>query len=91
LRIDPADINIGDVVRNTETDFYMAECFEPGNTACGYSASCGLKGVLRSATAAYLEVLDGVTLDSLVRKELKRGGKTPVVETVRFHAKAYKK
>jgi Rrf2 family nitric oxide-sensitive transcriptional repressor len=42
LKREPADINIGEVVRNTETDFYMAECFDPDNVGCAYSSSCGL-------------------------------------------------
>ena len=63
---EPADITIGEVVRRTETDFYMAECFNPGNIGCAYSASCALKGVLGAATAAYLLVLDGVTLADML-------------------------
>ena len=31
LNKEPEDINIGEVVRNTETDFYMAECLDRGN------------------------------------------------------------
>jgi Rrf2 family nitric oxide-sensitive transcriptional repressor len=66
LKREPADINIGEVVRNTETDFYMAQCFDPINVGCAYSASCMLKGVLSAATAAYLKVLDGVTLADML-------------------------
>jgi Rrf2 family nitric oxide-sensitive transcriptional repressor len=66
LKREPGDINIGDVVRNTETDFYMAECFDPDNVGCAYSASCTLKGVLGEATKAYLKVLDGVTLADML-------------------------
>ncbi len=62
LKREPADINIGAIVRSTETDFHMAECFDPANVGCAYSASCMLKGVLSAATAAYLKVLDSVTL-----------------------------
>ncbi|MDR3481964.1 MAG: Rrf2 family transcriptional regulator [Burkholderiaceae bacterium] len=69
LNKDPADINIGDVVRASESDFYMAECFDPENNACVYSPGCMLKGVLSSATAAYLAVLDGVTLSDLIEKK----------------------
>lgn len=65
---EPAAINIGDVVRATETDFHMAECFDENNVGCAYSPSCMLKGVLGEATAAYLRVLDAVTLETLTRK-----------------------
>ena len=75
LNKEPADINIGDVVRNTETDFYMAECFDRKKNQCAYLPSCELKKVLRSATAAYLHVLDGVTLDDLIKKESRRANK----------------
>ncbi|TCS34053.1 BadM/Rrf2 family transcriptional regulator [Paucimonas lemoignei] len=76
---EPADINIGEVVRLTETDFYMAECFDENNKGCAYSASCALKGVLGDATAAYLKVLDSVTLEQMTRKSNRAGiGTSPV-------------
>ena len=45
----PEHINIGEIVRNTESDFYMAECFNPESNSCGYAPSCTLKGILSSA------------------------------------------
>ena len=81
LNLAPEQINIGDVVRNTETDFYMAECFERGNAACIYAPACVLKGALHAATAAYLSVLDGVTLADLVQPP-KRGKKSVSVALV---------
>jgi Rrf2 family transcriptional regulator, nitric oxide-sensitive transcriptional repressor len=75
LKKEPAEINIGEVVRNTETDFFMAECFDRESNACVYAPSCALKGVLATATAAYLAVLDGATLDDLIRRDgAGRGG-----------------
>lgn len=71
----PAAINIGEVVRNSEADFFMAECFDSANTSCAYSSNCGLKDVLHSATQAYLDVLDKVTLENLVNKGRRRPGK----------------
>ncbi len=65
----PEHINIGEIVRNTESDFYMAECFNPESNSCGYAPSCTLKGILSSATAAYLAVLDTVTLQDLIKKK----------------------
>ena len=77
----PERINIGAVVRNTESDFYMAECFERGNTACVYAPACVLKGALHAATAAYMAVLDDVTLADLI-KPPQRGKKSAAVAMI---------
>lgn len=66
LGMEPEDINIGEVVRNTENDFHIAECFGNENGGCIYSSSCALKGVLSRASNAFLAVLDDVTLDTLI-------------------------
>lgn len=63
---DPADINIGEVLRRSEPDFYMAECFAAGISSCRLAPACTIKGVLGNATAAYLAVLDSFTLADLV-------------------------
>lgn len=92
LNREPADINIGEVVRLTENDFFIAECFDPDNTNCIYSTSCALKGVLNKATAAFLDVLDGVTLDKFLQKDIPRTRAkdgTPV--TVHFKQASFKK
>ena len=59
-------INVGAVVRATETDFHLVECFDPATDQCRLSGHCHLKGVLSRAMDAYLAVLDGVTLADLV-------------------------
>lgn len=59
-------INIGAVVRATETDFNLVECFDPATNQCRLSSHCRLKGVLGQAMQAYLAVLDGVTLADLM-------------------------
>ena len=60
------EIHLGDVVRATESDFTMVECFDPANNQCRLSLHCGLKGVLSQAMQAYFLVLDKVTLADLV-------------------------
>lgn len=85
LKREPGEINIGQVVRNTETDFYMAECFDPDNRGCAYSASCALKGVLGEATAAYLKVLDGVTLADMLAHTTPAAEAAAKVRPVRIH------
>lgn len=61
----PSEIRVGDVVRATEDDFRMVECFEAGKTSCTLLPACRLKGVLGDALAAYLAVLDQHTLADL--------------------------
>lgn len=56
------DIRIGDVVRNSETDFRMVECFDAASNSCNLSAHCKLKSVIGKALEAYLAELDSVTL-----------------------------
>lgn len=60
------DIVLGDVVRQTETDFTMVECFDAASSSCRLDSHCRLKGALHNATNAYLAVLDGLTLAQLV-------------------------
>ena len=60
------DINIGAVVRATETDFQVVECFESSSNQCRLSNHCGLQGVLGQAMRAFFAVLDGVTLGDLM-------------------------
>ena len=59
---DPAEIRVGDVVRASETDFRLVECFDAGNNQCTLSSSCRLKGVFNAALRAYFNELDGKTL-----------------------------
>jgi len=57
----PADICIGDVVRLTETDFGLVECFRPDNR-CVLTPGCAIIPVLADARDAFLAVLDRATL-----------------------------
>jgi len=83
LNKEPEQINIGEVVRNSETDFHMAECFDRENNSCAYAPACSLKGVLSSATAAYLAVLDNVTLADLIKKDPARAARAALPQPVR--------
>ncbi|MDR2871483.1 MAG: Rrf2 family transcriptional regulator [Xanthomonadaceae bacterium] len=61
------EINIGEVVRATEPDFGVVECFRDGNR-CVITRACGLRGILHQALRAYLDVLDGYSLQDLVER-----------------------
>ncbi len=62
-----ADINIGDVVRQSETDFRIVECFDISHNACTITAHCQLKHVFKTALQSYLAELDKVTLADVTR------------------------
>ena len=60
-------INLGAVVRATEENFTLAECFNQQRNACAISSVCGLRQPLEEALHAFLAVLDRYSLDDLVR------------------------
>ena len=60
----PADqITLLDVVKTTEDNFAMAECFENDASECPLVDSCGLNSALRRALNAFFEVLSEYTID----------------------------
>lgn len=62
----PELIRVGDVVRDMETGFELAECFRPGVSACRLMPACALKPVLAEAGRAFLTSLDRYTLADLL-------------------------
>jgi Rrf2 family nitric oxide-sensitive transcriptional repressor len=63
----PAEIVIGQVVRQTEPNFRIVECFDLKANTCPIVPVCKLRGVLADALEAFFKVLDGYTLADLVR------------------------
>ena len=60
----PSEIVVGAVVRETEEDLALVECFASG--ACAITVSCRLRRALGEALASFLAVLDGYTLADLL-------------------------
>lgn len=67
---DPARLRIGDVVRASETDFRLVECFDPRTNQCTLTPSCRLKALFRGALGAYFKELDSMTLADVVEPVL---------------------
>ncbi len=63
---EPEAIRIGDVVRASETDFRLVECFDPGTNVCTLTPNCRLKHLFDAALQAYFGQLDGATLADMV-------------------------
>lgn len=66
LALAPERISIGQVVRQTEGEPLIAECFGQGGGACCLTGRCRLEGVLRQAVTAFYAVLDRYTLEDVV-------------------------
>ena len=59
----PADeILLSDVVRKTEPDLNLLECFDPQTDQCVISPTCRLKSMLYEGRAAFMAVLERNTL-----------------------------
>ena len=62
------DINLGQVLRATEPDFGLVECFLPGNKCC-ITRRCGLPTIMDEALAAFVGTFDRYSLAQFVLAE----------------------
>lgn len=62
----PGQIMLGAVIRATEPDFQMVECFSERDSSCVLAGRCKLKRLLADATSAFLGRLDQVPLSVLL-------------------------
>jgi Rrf2 family transcriptional regulator, nitric oxide-sensitive transcriptional repressor len=84
----PEQIRLGEVVRRTEDDLGLVECFRPGNT-CRLTPACQLAPALSRAMNAFLEELDKQTIADLVdnARPIRRLLKIPKQAAVATEAK----
>ena len=61
------DIVLGALVRQTEENLTLVECFDPEHNRCPISAACRLAGTLDEALQAFLAVLDRHTLADMLQ------------------------
>jgi Rrf2 family nitric oxide-sensitive transcriptional repressor len=62
----PRRIGIGEVIRQTEGEVVLVECFDPATNTCPLVAACQLRVALQEALAAFFAVLDRYTLADLI-------------------------
>ena len=65
----PEKIILGDVIRNTEPNFDIAECFNATNDCCVITRNCGLKSIFREAQMGFIKVMDKYTLADAVTRD----------------------
>lgn len=61
----PRDIVLGEVVRSTEPDFFIVECFATGGS-CTLTGNCKLTRVIDGALRSFMQHLDGHTLADIL-------------------------
>lgn len=61
------EITVADVVKVTEENFAMAECFENNAIECPLVNACGLNATLGKALRAFFDVLSATTIADLQR------------------------
>lgn len=79
LAMAPRLIIIGEVVRHTEGNLELVECFNADTNTCPLIGVCKLSALFRTGLRAFLAELDKVTLQDIVsdrRKLLSRLGTT---------------
>ena len=64
----PKEINIGELVRQTE-NLNLVECFDEIRNTCPIRDACVLKRVLHEAQSAFIDVLDTYTLADFIANE----------------------
>ncbi len=62
----PDLINVGDLVRNTEDNMDIAECFSNENQTCPMLPACTLRAILIEARKSFLATLDFYRLSDIM-------------------------
>jgi Rrf2 family nitric oxide-sensitive transcriptional repressor len=69
LSREPHLINLGDVVRDTEDNMNIVECFDPTRQSCPLVPACTLKSVLIEARRNFMATLDRYTLRDVLSRQ----------------------
>lgn len=75
----PSAITVGEIVRKSEPDFTMVECFDRRTNRCRLTPHCSFKRALRRALDAYFTVLDGVTIADISSRTTATGRSLPMI------------
>jgi Rrf2 family nitric oxide-sensitive transcriptional repressor len=76
----PADINLGDIVHQTEQGQPLVECFGADGGHCRIVGACELKTVLGEAQTAFYAVLGRYTLADLLRHPRQMASLIPIFD-----------
>lgn len=69
LALAPKEINLGKLIRKTEPDFNIVECFNTNGNTCRISPICKLKSIFNESTNAFLKNLDKYSLKDILKNK----------------------
>lgn len=74
LTVEPSSLPIGTLIRQLEDNLALVDCFDDTHRTCPIASACRLASVLDDALKAFFKVLDGKTLEDVLkpRRELLR-------------------
>ena len=72
LARDPKSYRLGDVIRSTEPDLDLVECFNSQDSLCPITGVCELEAALLDARGVFMEKLNEYTLADLVSRKSTR-------------------
>ncbi|GAA4659313.1 iron-responsive transcriptional regulator RirA [Bartonella pachyuromydis] len=78
----PTEISVADVVKVTEDNFSMAECFDTTESHCPLIDFCGLNTALQKALNAFFDVLSVISLADLKRPTFQKPFKSDGHKTI---------
>ena len=67
LAAEPKDLNIGEIVRFTEKNLELVECFQAEGSDCPLTKFCVLSDALQRALDNFFSTLDEYSLQDLIR------------------------
>ncbi|MCM2296616.1 Rrf2 family transcriptional regulator [Rhodoferax sp.] len=62
----PGSLSLGEIVRQTESDMDMVECFDKHLNTCRLDGFCRLKGIVKKASRGFIEALNAYTVADLL-------------------------
>ena len=65
-----SEIFVGEIVRKTEEDFKLVECFDPVTNHCVIETDCKLRHVLNEGLLSFLGILDKYTIQDLTTQKV---------------------
>lgn len=69
LACQPEAIPLGRLIEQTEEDWTLVECFEPGNKNCRIGSACVLKDTFGEALAAFLSTMNRYPFADLLKPQ----------------------